>query len=140
MKPKSNKRVIFHPIKKKNEKVLALVQIVKKYFLSNHHLDILVENLEAAQKISELIWKYPKDSFIPHAIGPHKESIIRILPLESFENKGVAILNLSQIPLSNEYEYQTIIELDDQTSESKKMLSKTKYNFYKDKGLKIATI
>ena len=137
---KNMKRVIFHPIKKNHEKIPYLVRLVHQYFHLNHFLDILTSDLASKTKIDELLWKYPKNSFLPHTTEAKSSYLIKIYTKEETIHPAHTCLNLSLKPLSPTSAYQTILEFDDQSSKQKKESSKIKYQFYKENGYKIATL
>lgn len=100
------------------------------------HLLIWAGSDAAADYVDQLLWKA---DFLPHGID--SDELIAITVGEKNCNQSHAVLNLRDTPIDvASSSYSTIYELDDQCSEARKTVSKSKYTFYRQKGIRIAEI
>lgn len=125
-------RVVFLQIKDSQTKLLKLVNTVHHYFQAKEKFLIMVQDLASAKYVDELLWKVPQVSFLPHCISDHQtdEPVVISMKKENL-NRAKYIFNLCPTPLLWE-NIHILYEYEDFTHPAKQMLSKKKYESYKE--------
>lgn len=133
-------KVHFLKVVDNQTKLVRITQTVQKHFEQNAAVLILAPNLEAAQYIDQLLWKYPEESFLPHAIaeGPTTERIAISTDSRNV-NKATVLINLCPAVPANYHEFHTIYELYDQTHPSKEELSRQRHTFYQQNRIAVTS-
>lgn len=126
-------RVVFLQIKNNQTKILKLVQIAYHHFQAKENFLIMVQDLKTAQYVDSLLWKVPQLGFLPHSIEDHttKEAVVISIKKENL-NRAKYIFNLCPTPLLWEG-LNVIYEYEDFTHPTKQMLSRKKYEAYKER-------
>lgn len=129
-------RAIFLPVTNGPEKVNTLLRLCCDHFDRGLHLLIWTGSDAVSNYVDELLWKA---DFLPHGID--SDELISITSGEKNCNNSHAVLNLRDSPVDVAGDlYSTIYELEDGTSEARAIVSKSKYTFYRRKGIRIAEI
>ncbi len=133
MKPLLKKtRVVFFLVKDINTKLLKIVKAAQYHFSKKEHLLIQVADDNAAQYIDDLLWKVPDTGFLPHIQSQDlTEEYIVITKTKKNLNHARFVFNLCPTPLLFEESYQIIYELEDLTTPNKQMLSRKRFEAYK---------
>ena len=138
------KRIFFIPILKKEEKITYLTKIVADHFEKGEKLVIQTDREETLQYVDHLLWSYPKQSFIPHALlikepfFPLSETIsITKEDLTDKIKEPIACFNLTKEPLLNT-SWIKVYEFEDQSDPQKTLLSRYRFASYKKAKIPIA--
>ncbi len=90
-----NPKVIFIPVQNADAKRQALVVVSQRLFSTKTRLLFSVANDEVARYVDELLWKFPPESFLPHAIAQNSSSeSIAITTLLKNVNQASVLFNL----------------------------------------------
>ena len=131
-----NHKVIFFEIKKASQKLDKIIGAAHYHFKSNHKLLILTPNDKATLFIEELLWKEPKQSFLPHNVD--ENDIILITHDRAVLQKPIHyIFNLTEYALDLSSPSRTVYEFDDLINDEKKKTAKEKFQFYHRKKYQI---
>ena len=125
-------RVVFLTVKTPQEKCQKIVQVATELFREKEPLCFLTASPKAETFIDELLWKEPLDSFLPHRKA--SSSVKDLIVISSgfpAPNGAKSLFNLTGKALTGSDDFKTIYEFEDQTSESKKELTKELYKSYK---------
>lgn len=117
-------------------KLQILNDIVVKNFLNKKKCIIFTDNQAAAVYVDNLLWKFSKDSFIPHLITdePSQEFVIITTKKDNLNQAEVAI-NLTALPLDNvSSNIREIFELHDSTTQEKEIASNQKLESYNSRN------
>lgn len=137
MNPKNNK-VVFFQIKDVKTKLIKLIQTCIYHFEKKEHLLIQVQDDAALKFVDELLWKTPKESFLPHSISDdYTSDFIVITKSKNNLNKAKYLFNLSPDLIDFNRSYKIIYDFDDFTTEIKKQKSKKRFEIYRNAGFKI---
>ncbi len=119
----------FLPIKSVQVKVQAVCSLVKECFDQGSKVLITVPNDAAADYVDQMLWKYPRESFLPHARSGENEAVLISHTHENL-NGAETLLNLCPevSPIVTQFKY--VFELYDQTQAQKQALSQQRYKFY----------
>lgn len=128
-----NMRVIFLQTKDNRLKVLKLVQIAHYHFQKSESFLFIAENTKSANYVDELLWKVPSIGFLPHEIesSKSKEKIIITTKKENL-NQAKFVFNLCPTPLLWD-NLKILYEFEDLTHPGKQLLSRKKYEAYKER-------
>ncbi|GAB4191937.1 MAG: hypothetical protein Tsb0015_14040 [Simkaniaceae bacterium] len=138
---KKYNKVIFLEINSPQEKIQQIIKISLEAFQRKDPMLFLTKDASAAAYIDLLLWRFPKDSFLPHSLAAKQtnENIVIAASFESVEN-FTTIFNLTDKPFSLKNNSLLIYEFDDNTSLEKKRISKNNYKFYKENGFAIVSL
>jgi len=126
-------RVIFFQIHNNRSKLEKITQLSKEHFLKKENFLLMVSDLSSAEYVDELLWKLPAESFLPHFVASKSiEEKVVITPKRENLNQAKYIFNLCPTPLLWE-NAKIIYEFEDLTQSGKQMLSRKKYEAYKEK-------
>ncbi|MCI5052231.1 MAG: DNA polymerase III subunit chi [Simkaniaceae bacterium] len=130
-------RAIFYQVKDGKQKLSVVCKIAKEHFDRGEPLMIWVENDKGGEFIDRLLWSDPSCTFLPHEMSlDESRELLVITPLKENLNQAHSLLNLRGNPAPLEV-FSTIHELDDQTNEVRAAISKEKYTFYRENGVRI---
>ncbi len=128
-----NHKVIFLLVKDLKQKLTKLVSIVHYHFSHKEHLLLITSDLKATSYLDNLLWETPQDSFLPHIITDKPCEELIVLTQEKKNLNGAKyIFNLSPTPLFLPKPPKIIYEFEDLTSLPKQLLSKKRFQAYKE--------
>ncbi len=133
MKIKPN--IIFLPIKTNQQKIKCICHYAQKHFDAQDSLCIMAPTQQAVQYLDDLLWKFPENSFLPHAIAHVKcqEKIIISTICQNL-NDAKVLMNLCTEPCPIVEQFELIYELYDETQLEKFDQAKHRFKFYAEKG------
>ncbi len=133
------KKVTFFQVRSALEKQKKLVQIAQEYFEKKMPLLFKLESEEGIKYLDELLWRFPKESFLPHFISnaPSKELIILTLS-DHNPNQSQTVFNLKKDPIL-ETSFHQIYTFEDLSSSLKNQIAQRHYHFYKVKEYAIVS-
>jgi DNA polymerase IIIc chi subunit len=125
----NNPKVCFFQVKSSQEKLQKICEIAHSYFEKKQPLLILVSDQTSFDFVNSLLWKLPKESFLPH--GPPSEGELitinkKLIPTIS------SVFNLSLSPVLDKDNVKIIYELEDFTTPEKKESSQKRYTAYRE--------
>jgi DNA polymerase-3 subunit chi len=131
MKP--SKKVIFFSVKDVKTKLLRILQTSLKHFENKEKLLIKVFDEASLKFVDELLWKEPKESFLPHIIANEEVDDFLVLT-KSFKNlnNSYYMFNLCQDIIDINDSFKVIYDFDDHTSKLKKENSNKRYQLYRN--------
>ena len=135
-------RVTFFQVKSDGEKREKIIRLAEEYFEKKEPLLIHLPHQKALEYVDLLLWRSPKDSFLPHLIKdePCKDSIVLTTSGKN-PNSARSILNLCPTPVDNKnLSFIKIYELEDLVSTHKNNSASERYKAYKNAGCAIITI
>jgi DNA polymerase IIIc chi subunit len=134
----SKNKVIFFQIKDIKSKLIKIIQIAMFHFEKKENLIIQVQDEASLRYVDELLWKLPKESFLPHITTNNKSNDF-IVVTKSKENLNNAsfMFNLCQDLVELDKSYKIIYDFDDLTSVKKQQKSQKRYGLYRQLGLTI---
>ena len=114
---------------------------VEYYFLKKKRVLITVPSEAAAKYLDDFLWKQPKESFLPHSIA-EKECVDEVVITTSQSNLNHAdvLINLCPELSSIANEFNTVFELWDETSASRRDQSEEKFKSYEISGFEVELI
>jgi DNA polymerase IIIc chi subunit len=124
-------KIIFFPVTTTAAKLAKITQTAHLHFTRSDPLLFLVPDETAWKFLNELLWTMPPESFLPH---PSKLIHIRL----QLDPEVLSVFNLCPSAPPHD-KLKTIYELEDYTSNEKKLLSEKRYQGYKALGLPIET-
>ncbi|NGX56108.1 MAG: DNA polymerase III subunit chi [Candidatus Anoxychlamydiales bacterium] len=128
----SNTKVIFFFVKDIKTKLLRIIQTSLKHFESKEKLLIKVQDEASLKYVDELLWKEPKESFLPHVISEKKnDDFIVLTKSQDNLNESYYLFNLCQDTIDLNASYRVIYDFDDHTNITKKENSKKRYQIYR---------
>ncbi|NGX42575.1 MAG: hypothetical protein K940chlam7_00855 [Chlamydiae bacterium] len=130
--------VIFLRVTDNQTKIQRLGATVQQHFERGNRILILVPNENAATFVNDLLWKQPKESFLPHAKSSEEcqDRIVITTNQENLNDATIAI-NLCEDTITNREKFERIYELLDQTTASKEQQSRQKIAKYEQSGLEV---
>ncbi|NGX28561.1 MAG: DNA polymerase III subunit chi [Candidatus Anoxychlamydiales bacterium] len=135
---KNNNKVVFFQIRAIKEKLIKLIQTAIYHFEKKENLLIYVQDDAALKFVDELLWKTPKEGFLPHIIADENTSdFIVITKSKNNLNKAKYLFNLSLDLVDFDPSYKVIYDFDDYTTEIKQQKSKKRFEIYRNAGFKI---
>lgn len=132
-------RLEFYAIEKPRfrGKPLELVCVLaQKSFESNTPVLLLVDSLEYAEALDELLWSYSDDAFVPHQIAgdPDDDDCpVLIVPPGVDTPARPLLVNLRQLPADHQGVARIIELIPDDDSE--KQAARQRWSAYKQRGL-----
>jgi DNA polymerase III subunit chi len=128
---------------------LLCCQLTEKAFLNNNFIYIHSSSLEQANNLDELLWKYKKDSFLPHInlsqnkLDDYDYPILintsdSIANHYNLKNHPEFLINLSHSIPEFFSQFHRLAEVVDKDEESKQA-ARERFRFYKDRGYHIST-
>jgi len=121
------------------EKLNTIIQIVQTCFNEREPLLIRLPNHTALEYVDTLLWRSPRDSFLPHvAIDEACRELILLTLSENNFNCAHTILNLCAQPIVNkDLLFTRIYEFEDLSNDRKNKLQQECYQSYKKRGYSI---
>lgn len=117
-------------------KMRRLCEGVHHHYLQNHKVLITVATPEVATYVDELLWRHPKESFLPHQIASGKvTSTIAITTKQENVNQAEVLFNLCPNASPIWQSFHTIYELMDKTHPEKLRQSEERKETYRKMGL-----
>ena len=97
MKPPS---VTFWQVMDAKQKVGCICQLVHRHFHKAQRQIITVPNQQAAEYLDKMLWHYPKESFVPHAVTtvPLAAAVIITTAQTNLNQPNIARPNITQNP------------------------------------------
>jgi len=127
--------VTFVKVANTQAKLLAVCSIVQRHYEQGDTLLVMVSGRKASTYVDELLWRSPKDSFVPHVIAEDPcTDAVAITTSSNNLNAANVILNLKEEELSLDNEIEQLYELFDTTTSIKETSSTKKAAFYKENG------
>lgn len=128
-------KVNFLIVKENSAKWQGIVQIANHCF--HHRIKLLfsVASEEVGRYVDELLWKFPVESFLPHAVvnRPSTELIVISADLKNY-NQAEILFNLRPEPNLLAAQFPLIYDFFDETVPSKKELSEKRKLFYQEQN------
>lgn len=124
--------VVFFPVKQTIQKLMKISTIAASHLQKKEPLLILLPDQGAYHFVDELLWRLPKESFLPHP-----SSYIQLSLSVDFEAPYLFNLRPSAY-LERDKNFNTIYELEDATSSEKLQLSQQRYQAYRKAGYSIS--
>lgn len=130
--------IVFFNVRNNESKLLKIAEIAKTHFLKRERLLIIAADQKALEYVDALLWKIPKESFLPHSIAenPVDEPIVLSRKRENL-NQARFLFNLCPTPLLFEDPFKKIYEFEDLTTQTKEILSKRRFAAYRQAGYHI---
>jgi len=129
-------KIIFFQIKDIKTKLIKIIQIAMYHFEKKENLIIQGQDEASLRFVDELLWKLPKESFLPHVVTDNKSNdFIVITKSKKNLNNAFYKFNLCQDLIEFDNTYKIIYDFDDYISLNKKQKSQKRYEFYKKLGL-----
>lgn len=132
-------RATFFQVKNDHQKREQIIQLAKEYFEKKEPLLIKTPHEKALEYVDLLLWKHPKDSFLPHVIQdtPCQDLIVLTTSNEN-PNQARSVLNLCPKPVVNQdLSFYRIYELEDLASTHKNKTAQDRYKYYREQGYTI---
>ena len=127
-------RAIFFSVRSAQEKIDRLIQTALEYFQKKERLLFFVEDDRGLQFVDDLLWSYPKESFLPHSIASEdSQEWITITKGKTNVTQTKVAFNLCSTPLL--VEMAVIYDFEDQTTPQKQMLSQLRFEAYRKANL-----
>jgi len=129
---KTLSKVVFLYVKDNSSKIKTLTQSTTQLFSQKKRLLILTPSPESLHYIDDLLWKYPKDSFLPHSIVDTESTALIALSDRADKNWNQAthLFNLNPAIPPLAFTFECIYEFFDQTSPEKQRYSEAKMEQY----------
>ena len=127
-----NHKIFFFTVHDRRQKIHKIIQATHYHFQNQQKLLIFCSNRDITEYIDELLWKEPKDSFLPHDIDGD-DFIVISHDRQKLTATFSYIFNLTALPLHLSQPSRVVYELLDKTSEEKRALSQKKHKFYESK-------
>lgn len=126
-------KITFIPVATNQDKMGSLCRIVQKHFELQQSMIIITPNEQAEQFVNDLLWKFPPDSFIPHAIAKDTcQDFVVITTVMRNLNDAKILINLCPQPNPIIELFEMVYELFDETHPSKLEQSKLRLQAYRN--------
>ncbi|MDN3509005.1 MAG: DNA polymerase III subunit chi [Candidatus Neptunochlamydia sp.] len=137
-----NVRIIFFQVKSDAEKRERIIGLAEEYFEKKEPLVIQLPHQKALEYVDLLLWRAPKESFLPHTIKDEPtQGFIVLTSSGKNPNSARSVLNLCPEPVDNKsLSFLKIYELEDLASTHKNRSAQERYKAYKNAGHGIITI
>ncbi|MEL7432170.1 MAG: DNA polymerase III subunit chi [Chlamydiota bacterium] len=133
-------RVLFFPVNTPKEKILKLLEVTRGHFRKKEHLLFQVSDEKSAHFLDDLLWKAPPESFLPHLIVEEETAEwIAITKMKKNLNNARYVFNLCPTPFLLQGPCELIYEFEDKSSPNRQMLSKKRFEAYRELQYKIAS-
>jgi DNA polymerase-3 subunit chi len=132
--------ITFLRVRNNLEKIQMICDLSKRCFFEKQRVMIRAANEVAAKYIDDLLWKVPKEGFLPHELSETPiDEVVTITTKEENLNRATVLINLSH-SYPKPTEYQEIFELLDETTEEKKQASLLRVEAYKKLGFTLNSV
>lgn len=135
-------RVTFFQVKSDTEKRGRIIRLATEYFEKKEPLVIQLPHQKALEYVDLLLWRSPKESFLPHTIKdvPTKDLIV-LTSSKNNPNEARSVFNLCPDPVENQTSsFIKIYELEDLVSTQQHHAAQRRYKAYKSAGYNIITL
>lgn len=134
----SASKIIFLQAKTAEEKIQKITEIIHLHFNKKESFFILSPNETTSDFLDKLLWKFPKNSFLPHTISsePCLDKVVISMKNANL-NKAEAALNLTPLPLLWESPLKVIYELE---TPEKSVEVKQKFQIYRQSNFSISSM
>lgn len=115
----------------------ALPKLVEKAFGANFRILIACADDVQAERLSELLWTYDQDSFLPHGTkADGHEALQPILLTTSAQatNEARLLMVVGGMLAENAGEYERVADMFDGQDEAAVAAARTRWAAYKEKG------
>jgi len=127
----SQNKVVFFKILNVKDKLIKIIQTTMCHFEKKEKFLIQVSDDISLKFIDDLLWKYPKESFLPHIIANEKsDDFVVITKTKKNINESSYMFNLSQDILEIDKSFKIIYDFDDCTSKEKQINSQKRFEMY----------
>ncbi|MDJ0651810.1 MAG: DNA polymerase III subunit chi [Simkaniaceae bacterium] len=135
-------RVTFFQVKSDAEKRERMIRLAEEYFEKKEPLVIQLPHQKALEYVDLLLWRAPKESFLPHTIKDKAtQDFIVLTSCRKNPNGARSVLNLCPEPVYNKnLSFIKIYELEDLASTHKNRLAQERYKAYKNAGYGMITV
>lgn len=132
-------KVIFFPVKDTSTKLQAIVGVATHCFYAKTRLLFSVATYEAARYVDELLWKFPSESFLPHAILSRPSiELIGITMMPQNLNQAAVLFNLCPEASPLVASVSIIYDFIDETHPSKLEQALKRKEFYLRQGFTLS--
>jgi DNA polymerase IIIc chi subunit len=121
-------RTIFFQVSDPKQKIEKLISCCKEHYEKKEPIIIFAEDEKTIEYLDNLLWNFPKDSFLPHAVET-KDFITITSSKKNISNASIAF-NLCPTPLLLEG-FRLLYDYEDLTSPIKKQFSILRFEAYK---------
>ena len=129
-------QVIFLKTPSNESKMNAICKSVWHHFNQGHAILIAVPNHDAALYVDQLLWRFPEESFLPHAIADVATTERVVITVAGTNvNQASILLNLCPMASSICTQFTTVYELLDETHPDKLRLAQQRQSTYEAQGL-----
>ncbi|MBU6149369.1 MAG: DNA polymerase III subunit chi [Verrucomicrobia bacterium] len=133
--------VTLFPIRQKGDVTKKILTICQKAIEKKIFIQIFCPNPETIQYLSQLLWEFPQNGFLPHASDETHTCEPILLSLERQIKKPFThLIWLHKDPPSQELKWSHLYDFDDQLTKESLAQSKKRYHFYKQLGCKISLL
>ncbi len=134
----SASKVIFFHIQDNAKKIQCICDTVRHFFYEDQALLIMVPSDEAAQYVDQLLWRQPKESFIPHMVANStNDALVAITTTENNVNEAKILVNLLPDCRAIFNKFPVIYDFLDGTHPEKKQKSQTRLAYYQEHNYEI---
>jgi DNA polymerase-3 subunit chi len=97
---------------------------------------LLTDNEQDASDMDDLMWNYPHERFLPHAIAGGEQSAPVLIGTATSlpEEQGEVIINLSNTAVANPGKFKRLLEIVP-VNQADRTVSRDKFRYYRDHGL-----
>ncbi len=130
-------KVVFLQAFDNQTKLLKIYQTLKAHFLQKERTLVLAADQKALDFLDNVLWGFPKDSFLPHRASflPCQDLIVLTTERHNLNNAS-CLLNLTVEPILWKAPIRAIYEIE---SKDKEGSTKKKFQVYKEHGLAISS-
>lgn len=128
MLTKKQKPIVhFLKVKSNAEKLQVIVSTLTTLIQQKKKILVLVPNQQAADFLNKYLWEASEESFIPHVVtSKPTQEIVAITMIQENLNKASVLFNLMPSVSKISEEFESIYDLEDETSSEKARLFKEK--------------
>jgi len=129
--------IILFQVSNNREKLNAMIRIAQESFNKKNPLLIRLPHQKALEYVDTLLWRSPKDSFLPHVVTDNPcQDLIVLTTSETNPNQAHTIFNLCVHPVLNEDLFFTRI-YEFENNKKKDALDQKRYQRYRSQGYSI---
>lgn len=110
-----------------------LQKAIYHHYLKKEAVFISVADQKVAEFLDDLLWSWPKESFLPHAIHS-KDTQVCISDAPENINQALVLFNLQGQASPIADKFSIIYDLFDESSPERQQLSKKRLEHYQKKG------
>ncbi len=116
-------------------KMRKLCETIQHHYQLGHAILVTVASDEVGRYVDELLWRHPKESFLPHQIASSKVSCkIAITERQENLNKASVLFNLCPQASPICQQFQTVYEFLDKTHPDRTRQSLERQEAYRKMG------